>query len=156
VGTKFFFTFKVDHPQPNLLLEDIPVVKSLQIRSPSLIHQNSSEFSDKNGTIAKTKVYEEKDFKESARSARENLRILIADDLAFNLDALLIILDACGIDTERQVHKAFDGKQVLKQVKAQSAQLQYNLLLLDCNMPRINGFDTAYYARQYFDNRGFP
>jgi len=47
-------------------------------------------------------------------SAKDKLRILIVDDQMFNLEALSVILKVCGIDTDSQVHRAFNGLQAVK------------------------------------------
>ena len=45
------------------------------------------------------------------------LKILLCDDMIFNLEALKIQIQALGIDLEAQVHTAENGLQALAQVK---------------------------------------
>jgi hypothetical protein len=38
----------------------------------------------------------------------------VVDDLAYNTDALIYILEACGLEVARQVHTAMNGRQAVK------------------------------------------
>jgi CheY-like chemotaxis protein len=51
--------------------------------------------------------------------AIKNLRVLIVDDIAFNNDALTLILKAYGLEVERQIHVGMNGQQAFDLVKAQ-------------------------------------
>jgi CheY-like chemotaxis protein len=46
----------------------------------------------------------------------KNLKILVVDDVYYNIDALKIILGAVGLDVQRQVHIAMNGQQAFEQV----------------------------------------
>jgi arginyl-tRNA synthetase len=48
---------------------------------------------------------------------------LIVDDIAFNNDALMIILKAYGLDVDRQIHVGMNGQQAFDLVQAQQQSL---------------------------------
>lgn len=62
-------------------------------------------------------------------------RILVVDDTPINLEIATAILEDEGMETDT----ASDGIEALKKVTEQ----QYDLILLDCLMPNMDGFDTA-------------
>ena len=84
-----------------------------------------------------------------------NKKILIVDDQSFNIDAALIILNCgLGINTEETCDLAFNGKQALSMVEQNvlmndNRKCSYELILMDCNMPGMDGFDTTKNIREY-------
>ena len=73
-------------------------------------------------------------------------KILAVDDEPFNIIALRNMLKSFNETCDA----AFDGKTALKMIKKQkdkSCKCRYKLILMDCNMPRMNGFETYRYIR---------
>ena len=72
-------------------------------------------------------------------------RVLIVDDDPFNLTALDQILKRLQIPC----HWAFNGKEAIEKIEARqhnrcgASCRQYKIMLLDCNMPIMDGFETA-------------
>jgi PleD family two-component response regulator len=65
------------------------------------------------------KVFNLKDFDLAVDiPAIEDLRILVADDMIYNIQAIEMILGHAGIDVERQVHSVVDGEQAVIQIRA--------------------------------------
>ena len=87
-------------------------------------------------------------------------RILIVDDQSYNIDAALIILNcAMGPEAERVSAKAFNGKQaldmVIKSVEHHNKdKCGFDLILMDCNMPFMDGYDATIEIRKYLDSLG--
>lgn len=89
--------------------------------------------------------------------AAKTNRILIVDDQSFNVDALKIILKfKIGIETDIFCDAASDGFEALKKVIFDVEQnhdgmaCSYVLILMDCNMPNLDGYDASSRIRQYF------
>jgi len=90
-------------------------------------------------------------------------KILIVDDQAFNIEAMLIILRFIfNINTDKIVEKAFNGveavKAIVKDVEMNaslgfSGRSSYKLILMDCNMPLMNGYEATSIIRQFLHSR---
>ena len=72
-------------------------------------------------------------------------KVLIVDDDPFNLTALEQILSRLKISC----HWAFNGKEAIEKIEARQHNRcsdsckQYKIMFLDCNMPIMDGFETA-------------
>ena len=84
-------------------------------------------------------------------------RILIVDDQSFNVDALKIILKyKIGLETDIFCDAASDGfdaiQKVIDDVEKNHDGLasSYQLILMDCNMPHLDGYEASSRIRQYF------
>ena len=72
-------------------------------------------------------------------------KVLIVDDDPFNLTALDQILKRLQIPC----HWAFNGKEAIQKIEARqhnrcgASCKQYKIMFLDCNMPILDGFETA-------------
>eukprot|EP00356_Strombidium_inclinatum_P012531 CAMPEP_0170484356 /NCGR_PEP_ID=MMETSP0208-20121228/3840_1 /TAXON_ID=197538 /ORGANISM="Strombidium inclinatum, Strain S3" /LENGTH=106 /DNA_ID=CAMNT_0010757671 /DNA_START=2495 /DNA_END=2812 /DNA_ORIENTATION=+ len=84
-------------------------------------------------------------------------RILIVDDQIFNIRALKIILEyKFGVKASACDH-AFNGrealeiieKDVLKQ-REYGQECTYPLILMDCNMPVMDGYEASQQIRQLY------
>ncbi|MGJ8680225.1 response regulator [Paraglaciecola sp.] len=73
----------------------------------------------------------------------QGYHILVADDVEMNQALMVSMLQSVGA----QVSVAENGKAALEQVKQQ----QYDLLLMDIQMPEMNGFEVANRIRQLND-----
>ena len=85
-------------------------------------------------------------------------RILIVDDQSFNRDAMKIILQsALKIDTDKLCSYASNGKEALKKVQTATELLgkcSFDLILMDCNMPHMDGYEATQRIREYLYSKG--
>jgi CheY-like chemotaxis protein len=85
-------------------------------------------------------------------------RILIVDDEPFILDALRIVLqcataDRPGIMFKERVDTANNGVSAVEMVKNQYAKgFVYKLVLMDCNMPKMDGYQATQRIREYMND----
>jgi CheY-like chemotaxis protein len=66
----------------------------------------------------------------------ENCRILLVEDILFNQEVAIMMLEEIGLNADI----ANNGKQALSKLKADPS---YSLVLMDCQMPEMDGFDTT-------------
>ena len=82
-------------------------------------------------------------------------KILIVDDDTFNLTALEQILSKLRLTCDW----ALNGKEAIEKIKARQvnrcgdACKQYKMMFLDCQMPILNGFETAALLKQMMNER---
>jgi len=82
------------------------------------------------------------------------------DDEPFNIDAMRIILQCATADRQnfmfkQRVDTASNGATALELVKKKvSDGFIYKLILMDCNMPKMDGYQCAALLRQYFNELG--
>ena len=87
-------------------------------------------------------------------------KILIVDDQVFNIDALRIVLEmVIQVDVDQVCDKALNGEEalqmVIKNVEANNEDFcNYSLILMDCNMPFMDGYEATGKIRQYLFERG--
>ena len=80
-------------------------------------------------------------------------KVLIVDDDMFNINALELILSKLKLSS----HCAFNGKQAVEKIRLRqnnrcsSVCSQYKVVFLDCNMPVLDGFETARLLRQMIE-----
>lgn len=79
----------------------------------------------------------------------EKLRILIADDHAMNRDMLQAMLRKLGV---YQVETASSGAEAL----SKCATNRYDLLLMDCQMPSMDGLTAARQLKNQLQTRKLP
>jgi CheY-like chemotaxis protein len=70
----------------------------------------------------------------------ESLRVLVAEDNAINQNVVVHFLSKAG----HNVTIANDGEEALASVKKES----FDLVLMDCQMPRMNGFEATLRIRE--------
>ena len=70
------------------------------------------------------------------------------NDESFQLMALKMSLDQCQIEYK----EAINGLEALQQVqKKNSKSLEFDFILLDLNMPIMNGFEACKQIKQFYD-----
>lgn len=89
-------------------------------------------------------------------------KILVVDDQYFNVDALRVMLSSkAKIDFNRNASSAFNGREALwrivdnvRQNNGQSCS--YQLILMDCNMPFIDGYEGTDRIREFLSLCNLP
>jgi len=85
---------------------------------------------------------------------------LIVDDQSFNIDALQIILKySLGLDSQKYCETAYSGEQAIQMVREDlenNPTSKYTLILLDLNMPGMDGYETTKEIREYLYNKSQP
>lgn len=71
------------------------------------------------------------------------MKFLITDDLYTNRLQIKILLQSMGIEYDQ----ANDGKQAIEKLK----ENQYDLILMDIEMPVMNGLEATRYIRENFN-----
>lgn len=79
----------------------------------------------------------------------EGLRVLLVEDNPVNQDVTTQMLETLGC----VVHLAEDGMEALE---ALVARAQHDIVLMDCNMPRMDGFDATREIRTREANGNLP
>ena len=84
---------------------------------------------------------------------KSKAKILIVDDQVFNVNALMmILLHSMKIDIETVCDSANNGKKALGAVEGNIKYnkdlkgvhlCDYNLILMDCNMPFMDGYEAT-------------
>jgi PAS domain S-box-containing protein len=74
------------------------------------------------------------------RTSYSGRRVLLAEDDDFNQEVAVLLLERVGL----QVDVAVDGMQALARCKAQT----YDLILMDMQMPRMDGTDATVHIRK--------
>ena len=80
----------------------------------------------------------------SFRPNKETSCILIVDDTYFNILALQQVLDKEGFKSE----SAISGEEAIEKVKNK----KYDLILMDCEMPNLNGWETTQILKELAKN----
>ncbi|MBI3738152.1 MAG: response regulator, partial [Chloroflexi bacterium] len=77
---------------------------------------------------------------------RAGLRILLAEDNAINQKLAVVLLQKAGYS----VHTVDNGKQAVEQVE----QAPYNAILMDVQMPELDGFEATQQIRKMEEGQG--
>lgn len=82
--------------------------------------------------------------------------VLVVDDDAFNIMAASRLLESLNIPYKT----AYNGKQAIEVIENQekccSICHKFKLILMDCNMPVMNGYETTKYLREQMNNGTQP
>ena len=84
------------------------------------------------------------------QTPRRKTKILIVDDEPFNIMACKYILKATGLENiEKICDTALNGKIAVDMVKEHKDECYYDLILMDQNMPVLNGCMASKQIREY-------
>ena len=89
---------------------------------------------------------------ECREAMMKNRRILIVDDEPYNLLSMKIILQQSGFkDLLDLVDQANNGLEAYRYVKEafNDGQYSYGLILMDCSMPIMDGFESTDNIRRF-------
>ena len=72
---------------------------------------------------------------------------------------MIILKHSVGIDSKMICEKAFNGVEALNMIvaiveKNQFRCCDFDLILMDCNMPGMDGFETTLKIREYLYSKG--
>lgn len=84
-------------------------------------------------------VLEEEHPNESFNQDLKNIKVLVAEDIPLNQLLMKTLLDEFGIESDI----AANGKIAIEKL----LEKEYNLILMDLQMPEMNGFETTEYIR---------
>ena len=79
----------------------------------------------------------------AANATAKQQRILVADDNAVNLKVALAMLSKLGYETATAVHGLEAVDLVARSLSSQAGALPFAAILMDANMPVMDGFDAA-------------
>ncbi|MCL6754698.1 response regulator [Nostoc sp. CCCryo 231-06] len=132
-----FAAYLVKPVKPSRLLDTIMTILGTQIKEETEVKIQNSEFKSQE---LKLKNYENNSNDHSPSSrlpARDShkLRILVAEDNLVNQKVALKQLQSLGYSAD----VAGNGKEVLQLLE----KIPYNLILMDCQMPVLDGLETT-------------
>lgn len=74
-------------------------------------------------------------------------KILIVDDEKFNCDIVEGFLQVLGMNNvKKRAEQCYDGDQAVERVETaiqEGEPLRYGLILMDCNMPNMDGYEAT-------------
>ena len=92
--------------------------------------------------------------KKTSQSKQKRPRIMIVDDVYFNIEILKDVMQQVfNIDVEREVVEAFNGQQAIMKYlqlnKEHNNRCPIELILMDCDMPILNGFKATEFILKF-------
>ena len=85
-------------------------------------------------------------------------KIMIVDDEMFNCQIILGFLMVLGVENRQELADVgLNGEQAVELVKAaieQKAPLRYKVILMDCNMPFMDGYEATKVIRKLWSDAG--
>lgn len=80
-----------------------------------------------------------------AEAKKRNARLLVVEDNAINMMVMQGVLGKLGYS---RIDKAHDGLEAVEKVIHQPAGDRYDLILMDCQMPKLDGYDATRRLRE--------
>ena len=87
-------------------------------------------------------------------------RIMIVDDEPFNVNGIKVLVQCLtasipGFKLDDQVDTANNGLQACEKFKEKIAKgFTYSMILMDCNMPKMDGYDACKEIKRYAATEG--
>jgi len=95
-------------------------------------------------------------FDELSNSSRNEGKILIVDDEKFNCDIIYGFLMILGFkNRDKRTAFAYNGEQAVKLIQQaidEDDEKRFSLILMDCNMPFLDGYEATKKIRKIFKN----
>ena len=119
-------------------------------------HETMSEIPDEGKPVF---IYENSNI--IMRKSSSLIDILIVDDIEFNIDILKHLIfslkDSCNCGNNHKdykIHSAKSGKDAIQMILDQSsANSGYKIILMDCMMPELDGWETTKTIHNLFENK---
>ena len=89
------------------------------------------------------------------KEENKRFRILVVDDEPFNVDALKINLQCATVaipnfNFASRIDSACNGKAAIDIVKQRYEEgLNFKFIMMDCNMPQMDGYESTKKIREY-------
>lgn len=87
-------------------------------------------------------------------------KILVVDDEKYNCDVIMGFMMILGIQNRKElVEFAYNGEQALDIIQKSVYECnpyRFSLILMDCNMPFLDGFEATKRIRRLFSNMEIP
>lgn len=115
---------------------DKPIVK-LQLFNA--IHDILSSFTPDNFYIGDKATLDSPDSMSSSDIFNRDVRILIAEDVGYNIDVLTTMLSEMGY---YNIDSCVNGEEAVRKILTCKDNESYDILFLDLLMPKMNGFDV--------------
>ena len=98
--------------------------------------------------------------KSNDRKVSDVGKILVVDDEKFNCDIIEGFLMILGFHQREQLTKfAYNGEQAVQIIKKcinKGNYYEYSLILMDCNMPFMDGYEATSRIRKMFQSVNIP
>lgn len=96
----------------------------------------------------------------SSQAFKHHGKILIVDDEKFNCDIISGFLMILGVQNRDALTEfAYNGEQAVKKMKdafEDNNQKRYAMILMDCNMPFMDGYEATTRIRKMFLQADIP
>lgn len=148
VGSNFSFSIPLVFSDKNSSNDSLDF-SSLEIENLS---ENTKNI--ENTIIPYTRSVDEQQLKELKNYQNlKNFRVLIVDDDMMNIFIHKNYLESIGVEYE----EAFNGLEAIQKIQNRAESNQFfDIILLDCNMPILDGFQAAEKIRNLVEKKKIP
>jgi CheY-like chemotaxis protein len=138
-----------DEPNPGQIVEFADVMHYME----NLVHPKSDR--ENRGILAALNSIKS-EVANTDRNGCSCNEVLLVDDEAFNLLCATKLFEAFSIPTQ----KAFNGKEAIEMIESKRKCCDdcklFNFIVMDCNMPVMNGYDTTIYLKRKIKSLELP